>query len=439
MAFNLFKKQKDEPTEPELEPQQPPDFSFTAPSTEGDSESFQLKQELISSDDSTDSNPLRTAQSKIDNDIAKEKQLNKKKSSVLGLSFGKRKITKEKQTFLDNLGLLVGSGMGVNSALRTLHKNSQNRNMKKDLTLILQGVENGQALWQSLDEQEFLPKFLISLIRIGEDSGNLADKIQKTVSTLEKEEKRKAQLKTALFYPVFVLVISVVVGLGVSIFVLPRIGQVFENLDVELPWITQQMITIGNYLEGNWLWIVPVIFLGLGSIIFFGFVFPPTKSSGQWVMFRAPVFSKLIQYTEVSRFCYNLSMLINSGVPITRSLTALSEIHEYFMYKNFALMLSEEVKQGKSFHKSFKDHIRQTNALFPFTAQEIIIAGEESGNLTQVLDSVGRKFEEEGEQIAKNIAVLLEPMLLIVIWIGVVFLATAILLPIYDLVGNFEV
>jgi type IV pilus assembly protein PilC len=349
------------------------------------------------------------------------------------------KVNKSKQTFLDNLSLLIASGIGVNTALRTLEKNSQNKKLKIVLHSMLVDVENGQSLSQTMENHNFLPKFLISLIRIGEESGNLADKIRRTVISLDKEQRRKSQLKTALFYPVFVLSLTLILGLGVSIFVLPRIGQVFANMNVTLPWITKVLISIGDILGTYWYIIVPGIIGGLTSVILILFVFPLTKVSGQWLLFHTPVFNSLIVRTEVSRFCYNLSMLLNSGVPITHALTSLSEIHDYYMYKNFTRQLASSIQEGKSFHNSFTLNQKISKKLFPFTAQEIITAGEESGKLPEVLDQVGARYEEESEQIAKNIAVLLEPALLIVVWLGVVFLAVAILLPIYSLVGNFQV
>lgn len=402
------------------------DFDFSLEKLRGDD--FQLKAQLI-----PDEEPDKEEVVEI------KKPKKKKKKGLLSMEFGKRAVTKDKQVLLDNMALLISSGMGVNSALRTLYKNSQNRGTKKALDEVIADIENGEPLWQAMDNAEFLPVFLISLIKIGEESGNLADKIRKTVISLEKEQKRKAQLRTALFYPVFVLTLTVTVGLAVSIFVLPRIGQVFTNLDVELPVVTQFMINTGNFLGANWYIVVPGVIIGFASAIFFGFIFPKTKGIGQWILFHAPVFNTLITRTEVARFCYNLSMLITSGVPITRSLQALVEVHDYYMYKRFVRLLAEEVKQGKSFHKAFEDHKKQANALIPFTAQEIITSGEESGKLPQVLDQVGIRFEGESEQIAQNIAVLLEPVLLIIVWIGVVFLAVSILLPIYNLVGNFNI
>lgn len=348
------------------------------------------------------------------------------------------RVNKAKKTFLDNLALLVGSGMGINTSLRILHKNSQDKSLKKVLYSMLNDVENGSTLSQTMQDHNFLPEFLISLIRIGEESGNLADKISRTVISLDKDQRRRGQLRSALFYPVFVLVLTVVLGVGVSTFILPRIGQVFSNMNVKLPLLTKILIQIGEFMGTYWYILVPVIFGTITILILTLFVFPATRKSGQWLLFHLPVFNDLIVKTEVSRFSYNLAMLLNSGIPITKSLSSLSKVHDYYMYKNYTYDLATYIQSGKSFHNIFDLNKKKTNAIFPFAAQEIITAGEESGKLPEVLEQLGERYEQESEQIAKNIAVLLEPALLIVVWIGVVFLAVAILLPIYSLVGNFQ-
>lgn len=352
---------------------------------------------------------------------------------------GSSRVTKAKKIFLDNLALLVGSGMGVNTSLRILHKNTQDKALKKILYSMLSSVESGSSLSQTMQEHNFLPEFLISLIKIGEESGNLADKIKRTVITLDKDHKRRSQLRSALFYPVFVFTLVIGLGIGVSTFILPRIGQVFSNLNVKLPIMTKILIQIGDFMSQYFYIIIPAILGALILSILLLFIFPATKKSGQWLLFHLPVFNDLIVKTEVSRFSYNLAMLLNSGIPITKSLLSLAKVHDYYMYKEYTEFLSNYIQSGKSFHNIFDNNKKKTDSIFPFAAQEIITAGEESGKLPEVLYQLGDRYEQESEQIAKNIAVLLEPALLIVVWGGVVFLAVAILLPIYSLVGNFQI
>jgi MSHA biogenesis protein MshG len=355
-----------------------------------------------------------------------------------GHAFKRAKMTKVKQTLLDNMALLIGSGMGVNSALRTLYTNTKSASLKKDLYEVITDVENGEPLWKAFEDNKFLPGYLVSLIQIGEESGNLPDKIKKTVTTMEKENKRASQLRSALFYPVFVLTLTITIGLAVSIFVLPRIGQVFSNLSQELPLITRYIIGIGNFMANWWYFVVPGLAFGSFLLVYILFILPSTKWTGQWIMLHFPVIRKLIIFNETARFSYNLSMLIYSGVPISRALETMIQVQNFYQYRNFIIGLTDDIKLGKSFRKSFEERARVANTLIPYVAQEIITAGEESGKLPEVLEGIGEKFEYEAEKMANNMSVLLEPILLLIIWSGVLLLALGILLPIYSLVGNFN-
>ena len=209
-------------------------------------------------------------------------------------------MTKEKKTFLDNLALLIGSGMGVNTSLRILYKNVKDKSLKQTLNSMLSSVESGSSLSQTMTDHNFLPEFLISLIRIGEESGNLADKIKRTVVSLDKDQRRRAQLRTVLFYPVFVFILVIVLGIGVSTFILPRIGQVFSNMNTQLPAMTRILIQIGEFMSKYWYIIIPLILVILITSILVLFVFPATRKSGQWLLFHLPVFNDLIVKTEVS-------------------------------------------------------------------------------------------------------------------------------------------
>ena len=395
------------------------------------------ESENLSGINNIDTNVNKSVFAEIE-DIYGQKDTNNKTKVHNKIKKGRSNVTKEKRIFLDNLALLIGSGMGINTSLRVLQKNTKDKALKQTLYSILSSVENGSSLSQSMQDHNFLPDFLVSLIRIGEESGNLADKIRRTVISLDKDHRRRGQLRSALFYPVFVLTLVIVLGIGVSTFILPRIGQVFSNMNVKLPFMTKILIQIGDFMGTYWYIIIPLILGTLTLSILILFVFSATRKSGQWLLFHLPVFNDLIVKTEVSRFAYNLSMLLNSGIPITKALLSLSKIHDYYMYKNYTYDLSIQIQSGKSFHNIFDSNKKRTDSILPFAAQEIITAGEESGKLPEVLEQLGDRYEQESEQIAKNIAVLLEPALLIVVWVGVVFLAVAILLPIYSLVGNFQ-
>jgi type IV pilus assembly protein PilC len=353
--------------------------------------------------------------------------------------FTEARVTKRKRILLDNIGLLLSSGMGVNATMRTIYKNSHDDYIKKVVAKMIDDIENGDPLWKSFQKTRFLPGFLVAFVKIGEESGNMAKEIKRSVEYMEKEARRSGQLRSALFYPAFVLTLTLSLGIGMSIFVLPRIGDVFRSMNVELPWITKIMLDFGDFMAKWGLIMVPLMIILMAILFFILFVFKPTKGGGQWLMFHLPVFHDLIVFTEVGRFSYNLGMLMEAGVPIGRAVKVMEEIQNFYMYKRLMKLFSKGIKDGKSFSNMFEENANMVSSMVPFTAQEIIMSGEESGRLSEVLKTVSEKFDYEAEMISKNMAVLMEPFLLIVVWSGVVVLAFAILVPIYSLVGNFNV
>ncbi|MEX0596043.1 MAG: type II secretion system F family protein, partial [Candidatus Paceibacterota bacterium] len=150
----------------------------------------------------TNSNPIEANNQSVFTEIEQlysQPSLQNQNKVLTKVKKGSSRVTKAKKTFLDNLALLVGSGMGVNTSVRILHKNTQDKSLKKILNSMLSSVEGGSSLSQTMQDHNFLPNFLISLIKIGEESGNLADKIKRTVISLDKDQRRKSQLRSALF------------------------------------------------------------------------------------------------------------------------------------------------------------------------------------------------------------------------------------------------
>ncbi|PSO44712.1 MAG: hypothetical protein BRC23_00390 [Parcubacteria group bacterium SW_4_49_11] len=351
----------------------------------------------------------------------------------------KSRITDEKESALENMAILLQSGMGIRSALRSLNQNTKKDAVREQIEGIASDVGDGKPLWKSFDRNNFVPPYIISLIRIGEESGNLGEKLEDAVETLKKEKKHRSQLRSAMFYPSFILIMAFIVSIGLTWFVLPRLGQVFDSLDAELPFITRWLLAVGEIMSAYGIYIVPSIIVALLVIGYFLFFFGPTRGIGQWILFHLPIVHRLIMYTEVSRFAFNLSMLLSSGIPINQSIQTLEEVQEYYMYQRFIRKLGANVSEGYSFQYTFEENASNIKGMFPYTVQELVAAGESSGQLPKVLDEIGKRYEEKTDDIASNMGKLIEPFLLIVVWVIVVFLALAILLPIYNLVGDFSV
>lgn len=343
----------------------------------------------------------------------------------------------EKQYFVENLSLLVGSGMNILDALEALQTDMRSQRMHLVLGEIRENIEAGSSLWSSLEAARLFPEYTISIIRVGEDSGNLAENLR--VVSLEQEKSRnfQAKIRSAMMYPVFVLALTVIIGIGIAWFILPKLAVVFSQLRVKLPLITQIIIGLGKYLGQHGTVVVPITIVVLALLIYFIFYFPRTKALGQGFLFIVPGVGRLVQEVEISRFGFLLGTLLQAGLPVTQAISSLSQATSFPPYRRFYEFLVRNIEDGNSFQKSFANY-KNIKRLLPTPIQQLVITGEKSGTLPDTLLSISRVYEGKTELTTKNLAVILEPILLVIVWLGVVTVALAVILPIYSLIGGLQ-
>ncbi|HAZ17128.1 MAG: hypothetical protein A3H59_01890 [Candidatus Jacksonbacteria bacterium RIFCSPLOWO2_02_FULL_43_9] len=338
---------------------------------------------------------------------------------------------------IENLSMLVSSGMTILDAFDAVSADLRSRRMKWIVSVMKEGIESGSPLWRVLDSARLFPEHTISLVRIGEESGKLSENLRVISLQQAKERVFRSKIQSAMMYPMFVLLLTVVIGIGIAWFVLPKLAIVFSQLHVQLPLITKILIQGGKFLNERGVVVVPII---IASFVFFlcvFFYFPKTKRIGQSLLFSVPGIKRLIQEVEIARFGYLLGTLLQAGVIITQSISSLSQATAFPRYKKFYEYLERSIEDGNSFQKSFAQY-RAVNRLIPTPIQQLIVTAERSGNLSETLLSVSETFEGKTETTTKNLTVILEPILLVIVWLGVVAVALAVILPIYGLIGGFK-
>jgi type II secretory pathway component PulF len=262
--------------------------------------------------------------------------------------------------------------MDVLTALRSVEEEMNSRRMKKFLKEVIFKVENGSVLWRSLQEINIFPPRIISLIRIGEESGRLVENITTVVQQLEKEWLFKSKIRTAMLYPAIVLPMTLFVGIGAGWFTLPKLAAVFTQLDADLPYLTRVLIKVGEYLSEYGNVVVPLVLFSFIIVLYFLFSFPRTKALGQILISKMPIFKRLILEVELARIGYILSSLLKSGIPINYALDSLHDSTTFYIYKKFYKYLSESIEVGQSLRDSFKNY-KKINKLIPLVSASIII------------------------------------------------------------------
>lgn len=349
-----------------------------------------------------------------------------------------RHISKEeKEIFIEHLSLLLDSGMSIVPAFEALTSDIRGKFFRKMLCHIQMDLEAGSPLWKTFEETRLFSQQMIQLLRTGEEGGRLINHLQMIARNQQKERALRSKIRSAMMYPFIVLSLAVVVGLGTAWFVLPRLVTVFSQLNMSLPLPTRALIGIGELLSRYGFIIIPLFVFVLVFGITLLFIHQKTRAIGHAFLFHIPGTRKLIQEVEIARFGFVFGSLLEAGLPIDQALHSLQSATVFGPFSAFYQKIEWSITQGNSFQQTFQ-LFPQPAKLFPSAILQTIVAGEESGRLSDMLIKIGSAYEDKVDETAKNVSVLLEPILLIVIWLVVAGVALSIILPVYSLIGGIQ-
>jgi type IV pilus assembly protein PilC len=342
---------------------------------------------------------------------------------------------KYRDYFTSNLALLLHAAVPVQEAFTSLKETSRSPALNAAIDQMLRDIDEGMSLWQAMERSGVASRQTIALVQLGEQSGQLVENLKVAARQEEKQRAFKSKVRSAMLYPSFVLGLTGVVGIGVAWFLLPRLSETFTQLDVRLPAISRLFIGFGDFLRDNGVWAVPVFLALTFFLLYMIFVFPKTRHIGQWILFHIPGVSRLMHEVELARFGYLLGTLLQAGLTVTQALQSLADATSSPQYAKLYRRLKVAFEDGYSFRSTLpKDPAK----LLPPPVQQMVIAGERSGSLPETLLNVGSIYEEKSDLSTRNLEAILEPILLIVVWLGVMGVAIAVIMPIYSLVGGLD-
>jgi type IV pilus assembly protein PilC len=344
---------------------------------------------------------------------------------------------KERSMFIQNMATLLNAGLPIIEAIHTIIEETRVKPMKKILGKIVEDIESGTPLWMAMDDQHFFTTYAIALVRIGEESGNLARNMEYLAEQQDKDAELKGKIKTAMVYPCVIigLVFCVVIVLGM--FVLPNLVQVLFALNAPLPLATKILIAFTDFMTAHGTFVVLFSIVGLIILIVLNALFAPVKRVLQWLTFHTPGIGPLAMNATVARFGVILGGLLKAGVPLVESMKSLAEVTTVLAYQDLYVRLMDEIKMGQSFQKSFVE-VRSAKRLLPISVTSLIVVGERSGTLADILMKISVIYDKKASEAAAKLPVVLEPILLLGIGGLVGFIAFAILMPIYSVVGNIS-
>lgn len=341
----------------------------------------------------------------------------------------------EKVLFTKHVSIMLRSGISIIDTLETLLEQSESAGFKKTVNNILNTIKNGQKLSEALAQNsKSFDRFYINLVRIGEESGTLSKNLEYLSTKLDKDFSLKKKIQGVILYPAIIVGASALMMIGLSIFILPKLSDLFSSLSVNLPLSTRILMWLSNVMKQYNI----LILVGLVVIIILFRLFislPVIKPKWQRFLLSLPLIGPFIQNIEMASFTRNLGTMLCGGLTITSSLEIAADTTNNLIFKKYFISLKEAVTKGKSLISELNT---KNYPKIPKIAVKMIGVGEKSGNLSEMLLYLGDFFEEELDNASKNFSTVLEPVLLLLVGLIVAFLALAIISPIYQLTGSIN-
>jgi len=315
-----------------------------------------------------------------------------------------------------------------------LSEQTKNKYFQKILNDVRQQVENGNTFSGALAAYPAVfNQLFTSMVYVGEISGNLEKILEILAVQLEKEHELTSKVKGALMYPSVVMVAMIGIGIVMLTYVLPKITGVFRDMDVTLPASTLFIMGLGDFMQTNSFFVIGGFVVIVAGTKWFAGTFRGKRIFG-WLALRAPILSDIIVKVNCARFSRIFSSLLKSGVAVTNALAIVSDTLSNVYYKDILKEGIEEIQKGVELSAVI---IRYPKA-FPVLVPQMLAVGEETGKTETVLERLADFYEEEVNQITKNLSSILEPVLMIFIGSAVGFFAVAMLQPIYSVMNNIN-
>jgi len=342
--------------------------------------------------------------------------------------------SKEKMIFARNMKVMIGAGVPLPKTLETLSRQTKSKQLVRALLGIKNEVMRGKSFSEALSgHPKIFSEFFINMVKVGEESGTLENNIAILVRQMEREQDLKSKIQSALMYPAVIIFAMVGIGILMLLTVVPKLSDTFEDLGVELPLATKIVIGFASFLTERWYAAILIlaVFLILAQA---GIKTKAGRKIFGTLSLRLPVISPIVKKTNSAYMVRTLSALMSAGVPLVRSLEIISNTMGNFHYKKAVLEAIEAVKKGGKLSEGLKPY----RDLFSLTVIQMIEVGEETGESSDVLEKLGDFFEEEVAVATKNLASIIEPILMLVIGATVGFFAISMIQPMYSMLQGLE-
>ena len=358
----------------------------------------------------------------------------REKKGIGQIEFGGKKVKlKQIAVFSRQFATMVNSGLPILRGLAILSEQTENKELARVLGVARMDVEQGSSLSGALAKHDHVFNDLyVSMVRAGETGGSLDSTLVRLAEMIEREVQLRGKIKSAMTYPVAVVVLVLLIMSAMLLFVVPQFESIYASLDAKLPMPTRSLLFLSDVFKTYW-------FMFVGAVLVGRFFFRRWKKTerGREVVdslkLRAPVFGSLFHRTALSRFSSTLAMLLRSGVPILQALEIVSETVSNKVIGKAITDVQLSVRDGESIAKPLTKH-----AVFPPMVIQMIAVGEETGQVDTMLEKIAQFYDQEVEAAVDALTSLIEPILIAVIGGCVGAAVVALYLPMFQIIEKLQ-
>ena len=354
-------------------------------------------------------------------------KLKKKPKPLFGT---KEKIeTKDITVFSRQLATMMSAGVPLVQSFEIVGRGHENPAMQKLILSVKGDVEAGGSLTEALGKHpDHFSDLYVNLVRAGEQAGILEDILHKVSTYLEKFEALKSKVKSALGYPIAVIVVAVVITMILMIFVIPQFESLFQGFGADLPALTRIVINMSSFVVNSW-----YLMLGMVILIIISFAQAMKRSeafanSVDRALLRLPVIGDIINKSCVARFSRTLATMFAAGTPLVEAMTSVAGASGNIVYYEATMKIRDEVSTGAQMHTSMKN-----TGVFPNMVVQMVAIGEESGAIDDMLNKVAEWYEQEVDDAVESLTSLLEPLIMSILGVVIGGLVIAMYLPIFKM------
>lgn len=335
----------------------------------------------------------------------------------------------DKFLFVHHLQIMTRAGLSIMSSLEILAKEIENKKLKLTVQKIKKKVEGGQQLSEALEQYpKIFPPVYVSMIGAGEKAGKLEEALTQVSDQMKKTQNLNSKVRGAMIYPAVILFAMIGISAFVVFYIMPKILVMFEEMNAELPLATRILIGVTNFSLDYW-WLMLLIIIAL--IISFTRLMKlyTFKRFIHKVMLKLPVFGPIFKKINLARFTMTLSSLLASTIPIVDAVKISAEVLKNLVYKEQLNASAELLKQGEQLSKILMEY----QETFPPMATEMLMVGEQAGKIEQMLAELAEYYNKEVEDTMSNFTAVIEPVIILMLGLGVAGIAVAVIMPMYSL------